>query len=481
MIHVISIINDDSSYMLKLECDHIQIYDNIHKYIKVSNYAKIIMHTPFFQRLRDLHQLGTCHYIWPTAKHSRFEHSLGTYYLAGRILDCIKRKTPQHHLNEWLATIPELSCHLQKKQFDEAYLDDYIIELIKIAALCHDIGHGPFSHVFDDIIVPELDQDKIHANRHHEERSGSILKYIIKNTALESIIYDGHIQFMIDLINPQRKHKCFIYQIVSNNLNGLDVDKYDYIVRDSNNIGLEFSIDYSRLIDDVCVIDDIICYPKQVYIDILNIFTTRYRLHKQIYTHKTVISIQHQLCEIIVGMNKWLKIEDRLNDISKFCELTDTYVTALPEILGEMYTMMSKNDTAIDSPLYDMMPNIQRSIDLYHDILIRKIYKHIRTFVSSVPASVSDELKTTDGVYIFTTKIGFVSGNKKNPMNDIYFYDKKDLPHERKHFKISSNEMTIFFPDEYQEHIIMIFVKDREDHDLIDKVKQLCNDMDKIL
>lgn len=467
--------------MLQLECDHIQIYDNLHKYIKVSNYAKIIMHTNFFQRLRDLHQLGTCHYIWPTAKHSRFEHSLGTYYLAGRILDCIKKKTPQHYLNGWLVTIPELNNHLQKKQFDEAYLDDYVIELVKIAALCHDIGHGPFSHVFDDIIVPELDQTKINANKHHEERSGAILKYIIKTTQLSDIIPDDHIQFMTDIINPQQQHKCFIYQIVSNNLNGLDVDKYDYIVRDSNNIGLEFSIDYSRLIDDVCVVDDIICYPKQVYIDILNIFTTRYRLHKQIYTHKTVISIQHQLCEIIINLNKWLDIESRLNDISKFYELTDTYVTSLPGILGNICTYMEKNGTLVDSPLCDMVPNIRKSIELYDNILKRQIYKHIRTFVSREPINILDELKKIDGIYIFTTKIGFVSGNKKNPMNNIYFYNKKDMPHDRKSFKILSSDMTIFFPDEYQEHIVMVFVKDRKNYELIDTVKKLCIEMDKIL
>ena len=99
-----------------------------------------IVNTYEFQRMRNIKQLGFCYLVYPAAMHSRFEHSLGVYHLAGKMLDRIIQLYPN---KKYL--IPELNS-------EPISLTKKIIECIKIGALCHDIGHGPFSHIFDNVL-----------------------------------------------------------------------------------------------------------------------------------------------------------------------------------------------------------------------------------------------------------------------------------------------------------------------------------------
>src|SRR5690606_32489551 len=126
--------------------------------------------------------------------------------------------------------ISELKKYFQIMYNNNFQLDDYVCELVKISALCHDIGHGPFSHAFDDLFKSNKYINHNDSGRNtHEFRSTVILEHIIKNDKiLSSAITDDEIQFMKNLIDPKDRNG-FIYQIVSNNLNGLDVDKFDYL------------------------------------------------------------------------------------------------------------------------------------------------------------------------------------------------------------------------------------------------------------
>ena len=90
---------------------HKRIYDVIHGDIHISNIACAIIDSSYFQRLRYLHQLGVCYLVFPNGDHSRFEHSIGTYYLAGKILDVIKQNTPKNKLSLYLEEINELNYY----------------------------------------------------------------------------------------------------------------------------------------------------------------------------------------------------------------------------------------------------------------------------------------------------------------------------------------------------------------------------------
>ena len=134
--------------------------------------------------MRYLHQLGTCHYVFPTASHTRFEHSIGTYHLAGKVLDIIKTNSNPDFIDDSIKKNIYLQSYYELNNLDKNLLDPYICELIKIAALCHDIGHGPFSHVYDDIFLKNFNY---HPSHIHEYRSCMIIKHIInKNDTLKS-------------------------------------------------------------------------------------------------------------------------------------------------------------------------------------------------------------------------------------------------------------------------------------------------------
>ena len=147
--------------------------DIIHGSIKLSQIAVSIIDTFEFQRLRNIKQLSTVNYVFPSAIHSRFEHSLGVAYLAKNLLFILKNNQPD--------------------------LDINLIDILRveIAGLCHDLGHGPFSHTFDNEFLKNHNEYYKIKYKHHEERSIIILKRIIKN-------------YNINLSDEDIKHICWM-------------------------------------------------------------------------------------------------------------------------------------------------------------------------------------------------------------------------------------------------------------------------------
>ena len=122
-----------------------ELYDIIHGSIQICPLAKKIIDTFEFQRLRNIKQLGCCNYVFPSSTHTRFEHSIGVYHLARKYVDILNK--------------------------NGQYFTERDKDCISIAGLIHDIGHGPYSHLFDELF-PE--------KQNHEYRSGELLKIINK-------------------------------------------------------------------------------------------------------------------------------------------------------------------------------------------------------------------------------------------------------------------------------------------------------------
>ena len=458
-----------------------KIFDSIHGDIQISNIACSIIDHPCFQRLRNLHQLGSCYLVFPTGNYSRFEHSIGTYYIAGMILDCINKHTSEDNMYKWLSEVKELERYFKNKTVRK--LDIYICELIKIAALCHDIGHGPFSHTFDDVFLANNKiLNQTNSMYQHENRSLIILEYIIKSTPfLKNTILDEEIEFIKNIINPNSKiHYGFIYQIVSNSLNGLDVDKYDYISRDICLLGKSMHFDFSKLVNEVRVIDNIICYPKQFFYEIIALYQTRYRLHKQIYCHKTVISMQYMLNELLINLDPILNITDSVNntnnqlDINNFCRLTDDYILTACDFLNNF-----SNNLTIKQKEY-----LLKATQVLEKIKSRNIYTLVDSIICLEPMLITiNDFKDLnidiEDIFIFNTKIGFVSGNKKNPLDNIYFYNTKITNNMYSPIRepLKKESISKLISETYQEYITMVFYKNKLDTDNIllikNKFKQL--------
>jgi deoxynucleoside triphosphate triphosphohydrolase SAMHD1 len=325
------------------------IFDIIHGFIELDEISISIIDTPEFQRLRNIKQLGAVHYVFPSANHTRFEHSLGVYYLAGELINNLKKNQP------------------------ELNITNNEILLIKIAGLCHDLGHGPFSHLLD-CILEEKSENKLVL---HERRSILILKYIVEkynlNLSNEDLEFIGGIIYPYDLDFKKIKRK-FLYEIVSNRTNGIDVDKFDYLKRDTFYLGMSFSLDCSRIIKHVRVIDDSLCYLDKSYYHILEMFEIRNKLHKQVYKHKTVVGIEINISKSIELIKD---LENKIFEPKSFCIYDD-------------YNFLKE-----------------------YNINKRKIYKMI--YESKEITNLFGEIK----------KLKF--GYNHNPFNNIYFYNRNNI------------------------------------------------------
>jgi HD superfamily phosphohydrolase len=211
--------------------------DPIHGHIELSTLSVKLIDTAHFQRLRDISQLGGVYYVFAGASSRRFEHCIGVSYLARTFIERLAEKQPELNITQ-----TDILC-------------------IEIAGLCHDLGHGPFSHLFDGMVIPAI---KGNHDFVHEFASVGIFDIMIEENNLtpEFAKYglnSDDIHFIKELIlgdageAPEgfqwrgRGEKTFLYDIVANKRNGIDVDKFDYFARDCFVLGLTKSFDAMRL------------------------------------------------------------------------------------------------------------------------------------------------------------------------------------------------------------------------------------------
>ena len=235
--------------------------DVLHGLIEISDIGISIIDTMEFQRLRHIKQLSIVHYVFPSANHTRFEHSLGVSYLGKNLLKTIQNNQPELGITEEI--------------------------LREIAGLCHDLGHGPFSHTFDNYFINNHKRKQIVKYKHHEDRSIEMLNFIVKKYKLN--LDEKDLEKIKYMINPskyqneiEKEKKKFLFKIISNNDNGLDVDKFDYILRDTFYLGLKFGCEFKRIYSRCRVIDNNIIFLKNEVYNIYEIFNARYRLHKHL-------------------------------------------------------------------------------------------------------------------------------------------------------------------------------------------------------
>ena len=262
------------------------IYDMCHGYITYNDQETLFLDNHWVKRLKRIKQLGLLEHVFPSASHSRFEHSLGVSHIADTYVDVLLKN----------------SCKLHY------YNPDYKF-CVKMAALFHDLGHGPFSHVFDNVVLQDPQNS-------HEIRSRRIVEYIFQEVGTKSGFNSAYIiDYIKEMIEPVSKaYSCIpFFDIVNNSKNSIDVDKFDYLQRDPRHIGLDIKFDPARIINKSYIEDDNIVYSNSVSNNILNMFATRYRLHKEIYNHKTV-----KLIELMLG-DSLLEADSHFNfkEISK--------------------------------------------------------------------------------------------------------------------------------------------------------------------
>ena len=401
------------------------INDTIYGQISLSDIAIQIIDTPPFQRLRNIKQLGACSFIFPTASHTRFEHSIGVAHLA----------------KEFLRNLEQNSDNIQVT--DEDYL------LVEIAGLCHDLGHGPFSHAFDNEILADCTSPYAV----HEERSIMLLRHIVDKYQIGLSKYQ--VDNIIEMIHPsENNHRSFIYSIVSNTKNALDVDKIDYIQRDILNLAIENGYNHSRLFKMCKVIDDEICVHKKEAFNLYEFFRLRYRLHKQIYNHPAVKAHEYMIADIFNLIGTELDICEKIDDPVEFTKYTDSILDVI-EFLPQT-------------------ENIRIAKHIIHRIKTRNLFIFIGEYVIQdknefiiKKKAIYEELELNnmkEQLIIHEMNVG-LSGSGTNPIDSIRFYDKND-----NNIKIHPSDISLFIGNECREFSVRFFVRDG---DFVKDIKEL--------
>lgn len=276
------------------------IRDSVHGDIYVEKEYLDLIDTPEFQRLRRIHQLSVASLVFPSAEHTRFSHSIGTFHVMKNIVN-----------------------HFEK-EFNSLNIEitDEERNLALVIALLHDIGHGPLSHAFESI-----------AKENHEEwtkriilsKDSNINKVLIKNFGIG---FPGKLVELIDKENDIRdrginnisKHEVNLFFVISSLISSqLDADRIDYLLRDSFNTGVKFgSIDLSRIINAMTLTeynDEIfVCIEEKYLPDIEEYLLARYQMHEAVYFHDTKCEVELVIEKIFMRIKELINTKD-LNSI----------------------------------------------------------------------------------------------------------------------------------------------------------------------
>ena len=268
--------------------EYLEITDPIHDFIRLNKTEQQIIDTPVFQRLRRIKQLSGAHLTYPGAQHTRFEHSLGVMHIASMA-----------------------GTSLQSKGITTK---DDIVNL-RLAGLLHDIGHGPFSHLFEEVL-----------QRKKKDSHEQIGKQIILKTEIGDIISkNGLDKKLIQNLAMGGGKLQYMNEIVSG---ALSADMMDYLLRDGYFTGAEHAkIDHNRITYSLDVYKKKLALDRSALVNFETMMISRFQMFKAVYFHKTVRAGEVMLLEAMTLADDELGLTSlTLND---YVKQTDESIMAL--------------------------------------------------------------------------------------------------------------------------------------------------------
>lgn len=264
------------------------VRDPIHGNIILPEFIAQLLQSPEIQRLYNIKQLGFAHLVFPGAHHTRLEHSLGAYHLADQL---------SHSL----------------------HLDEYKKKMITCAALLHDIGHGPFSHTLEALLLEKFGVDHVDLTQELilgkytiiADNEKEFVSFPRVSELIDSNGFDK--QTLIDVIKGKEKQPHYLSHILHSTI---DVDQLDYLLRDAYYTGVSYGmIDIQRLLQTLIIHNDCLCIQRKGVSVVENILMARGLMYSSVYFHKTV-----RIAELMLS-----KAIELIEDIApfEFFKMTD--------------------------------------------------------------------------------------------------------------------------------------------------------------
>ncbi|XP_058033368.1 deoxynucleoside triphosphate triphosphohydrolase SAMHD1 [Ahaetulla prasina] len=440
--------------------------DPIHGHIEMHPLLVRIIDTPQFQRLRYIKQLGGTYYVFPGGSHNRFEHSLGVSHLAGRLVQALQERQPELNIDQ-----RDSLC-------------------VQIAGLCHDLGHGPFSHMFDGRFIPLA---RPGLKWKHEQASVQMFEHLIDSNNLKPVMenyglkLDEDIHFIKEQIAspveekrgdkewPYRgrsKNKSFLYEIVANKTSGIDVDKWDYFARDCHHLGIQNNFDYERFIKfaRVCQVKDMmhICTRDKEVGNLYDMFHTRNCLHRRAYQHKVSNIIETMITDAFLKADPYIKIKGSGGKVFQISTALED-MQAYTKLTDEIFLKILHSDEPELSDAREILCKIQQR-DLFKCLgetqppegeeIKKEDYDGLcAEIVNSKPKTISQdvELKAEDFiVHVIDMDYGM---KERNPINSVRFYCKHDITQA---VKITREQVSKLLPEKFAEQIIRVYCKKKD-------------------
>lgn len=249
---------------VKLVKFDMEINDPVHGFIGLTDLEMKIINSEPYQRLRRIKQLSGAHYVYPAAEHTRFGHCIGAMYLSGLV---------------------------GRRLLSQLNLGEDTLQEVRLAGLLHDLGHGPFSHVFEEPLIERQ-------GKNHED----VTEWIIRESEVGDIIESGGFSKnrIGNLVRGRRTKKkdSIVSAIVAGQV---DADKMDYLIRDSFYCGVNYGlVDIHRLINSMEISRDYELHFDLAARGALESFlVARYEMFLNVYYHKTVRSVEVMLIRLI--------------------------------------------------------------------------------------------------------------------------------------------------------------------------------------
>lgn len=418
------------------------INDPVHGHMYFPGVVVDAIDTPQVQRLRELKQLGTSYYVFPGASHNRFEHSLGTAHLATNMFDALRTRASSD-VRDALTGADRVA--------------------VQLAGLCHDLGHGPFSHVFDNEFLPRRVAGW-HAGDeppwNHEAMGADMFRWMVDDNGMD--LDKGVIDRVCDLITSSNVESAtpgtkFLWDIVANKRNSIDVDKFEYLLRDQHGTGVKGNVDVGRLMSFMKVIDDQICFKASEVYNVYDLFHTRANMHQKVYTHKKAKAIEYMIVDALVEADvAWdSEISKSIWDVNEFIRLDDTILKRIE------WSKESK---------------LQKGRDLVRKIRRRELYQYVNDFavpeediIGFKPVTEVDITSCQgdnnipgglrpDDIIIQNVKIDYAM-KSKNPVDSVKFFQDYGDTHS---FHIDKSKVSLLLPNSFIERKVRVFSKSRD-------------------